>query len=285
MSNFSFLHVRQNFDRVAAGFDAHDFLYNKINQRQIKRLDVISIEPKRILDCGCGTGQGTQLLFKRFKKAEIVSIDLSKNMLQQSKAKKRWRQNNLFAQANTELLPFKNNSFDFVYSNLMLHWCNDLNKVFSEWQRVLKPNGLLMFTVFGPDTLQELRIAMQKIMPEQALHSFVDIHDLGDALIKNRMVDPVMDVDNIKMEYNSAEDFLKDLHALGGRNLNSARVKTLKTSRFSDKLKHELNALKNEKLTISYEIIYGHAWASDLSQQSIKNNVVNIPIQSLKIKK
>lgn len=278
-------HIIRNFDRAAKHFAPHDFIYRTINQRQLHRLDVIPLKPKRILDCGCGTGLGTQLLFNQFKKAEVVSLDLSRNMLRETKAKKRWRQKNNFIQADAAQLPFANSSFDFVYSNLMLHWCNDLNQVFSEWQRVLKPNGLLMFTAFGPDTLQELKQACHAIQPEQALHSFIDMHDLGDALIKNRLMDPVMDVENIKIEYASSEQFLQELRALGGRNLNSARLKHVFGKPFVKQLRQQLdvNLTKTGKLPISFEIIYGHAWASELSQQNTQDNVVNIPLQSLKI--
>jgi malonyl-CoA O-methyltransferase len=280
-------HLIQNFNRAAKKFAAHDFLYREINQRQLQRLDVIPLQPKRILDCGCGIGDGTQLLFERFRKSEIISLDFSGQMLQEAKSKKRWRQKNSFIRADAGRLPFASSSFDFVYSNLMLHWCSDLNQVFSEWQRVLKPNGLLMFTVFGPDTLQELRQACLAIEPRQALHSFIDMHDLGDALIINRLLDPVMDVENITLEYTSAEKFLRELRALGGRNLNSARLKHLFGKSFLKQLEKQLEVdlFRSDKLPISFEIIYGHAWASELSQQSIKENVVNIPVRSIKIKK
>lgn len=277
-------HIIRNFNKAAATFDAAAFLFAATNANLLWRLEVIPIQPQRILDCGAGTGAGSQLLLKKYKKAEVVSFDLATAMLKKAKKKKTWLQKNSFVSGDAAQLPFATSSFDFVYANLMLHWCDDVQMVFSEWQRVLRPNGLLMFTVFGPDTCKELFQAVHAINPAQATLSFVDMHILGDALLKNQLLDPVLDVENLQINYANAEQLFKELRQIGGRNLHPDRLKHLFVKSYYSQLTAELNKFKTEqgKIPLSVEIIYGHAWAGAAKGNIKKGTEIEIPISSIK---
>lgn len=276
--------IIRNFNKAAATFDATAFFFSEINQKALQRLDVISIQPKRILDCGCGTGIGSQGLLKKYKKAEVVSFDLSQKMIEKAKKKKSWRQNNYFVCGSAEKLPFANDSFDFVYANLMLHWCEDIQQVFSEWQRVLSPNGLLMFSVFGPDTCKELLQATHVINPTQSVQGFIDMHDLGDALLKNQLLDPVLDVENVQINYPNEALLLQELRSVGGRNLHPERQKGLFGKNYLSKLKTELAEFKSShgKIPLSLEVIFGHAWSGNAKRSVRAGNQIEIPIVSIK---
>lgn len=281
--SFSQKHIIRNFNKAAALFDATAFLFSEVNARVIQRLDVIPLLPKRILDCGAGTGIGTQALLKKYKKAEVISFDLSTAMLNKAKKKKFWRQKNYFVCGNADKLPFATDSFDFVYSNLMLHWCDDIQTIFAEWQRVLKPNGLLMFTALGPDSCKELFGAVHTIKPDQFVQGFIDMHDLGDALLKNQLLDPVMDIENLQINYSNAEQLLKELRAVGGRNLHPKRLKNLFGKSYYLQLVAELNKIKtrDKKIPLSMEVIYGHAWAGDVNRSINKGSHIEVPVVSI----
>ncbi len=103
--------------------------------------------------------------------------------------------------ADGEALPFADDSFEFIFSNLMLQWCTDLESVFSELRRVLAPGGLLMFTTFGPDTLMELRASWEAVDGYTHVNRFVDLHDVGDSLVRTRWAEPVMDSERITVTY------------------------------------------------------------------------------------
>ena len=77
--------------------------------------------------------------------------------------------------ADSYQLPLKSNSVDFVVSNLMMQWCSDLKTLFYECHRVLKPQGLILFTTFGPETLKELKRSWSVVDSSPHVNEFIDI--------------------------------------------------------------------------------------------------------------
>jgi SAM-dependent methyltransferase len=92
-------------------------------------------------------------------------------------------------------MPLADDSVDLVLSNLMLHWHPQPHQVLPEWKRVLRADGLLMFSCFGPDTLKELRAAAADALPQARPMPFVDMHDFGDMMVASGFATPVMDVE------------------------------------------------------------------------------------------
>ncbi|MDG2293386.1 MAG: methyltransferase domain-containing protein, partial [Methylophilaceae bacterium] len=174
--------VRAAFDRAAQTYDAAAVLQKLVRDEMFSRLDLIKIAPHRILDAGCGTGHGSFELQKRFKAAQVFSLDLAMGMLekthaQQSLLNKLFRPKRLIC-ADIENFPIADNSMDVVWSNLAIQWCNDLDKSFTGVARLLKPNSLFIFSTFGPDTLKELRAATNN--GDTHVSRFIDMHDIGD---------------------------------------------------------------------------------------------------------
>src|SRR5487761_2028667 len=157
--------VRRAFNRAAQQYDAAAVLQREVCTRMLERLDYVKLQPTRLLDVGSGTGWGTRQLGERYPQAEITALDIAIGMLQLARGTSRWwsklfssrRQNYLCA--DVEALPVASGSIGMVWSNLALQWCNDLPATFVELNRVLKVDGLLMFSSFGVDTLRELRTA------------------------------------------------------------------------------------------------------------------------------
>ena len=207
------------FNRAADTYDQALALPAEIGKRLLDRLDYIKVAPKTILDLGSATGHQTRALEKRYPKANIIALDFATNMLCKAKQQARWFTHQHFLCADATHIPLPDHSVDLIYSNLLLHWISDLPSLFSELARVLKPTGLLLFTSLGPDTLKELRQSWASINNLPHVHSFLDMHDLGDGLLKFKFADPIVDMEKITLNYSTPDKLFKDLKSLGASNL------------------------------------------------------------------
>src|SRR5690625_1133764 len=286
------VHVRQQFERRAP-LDAQQFLYGEIALRMLSRLSYILYQPKRIHDAGCGSGHAIDMLRGQYPEMHYTGVDHSALLLDIAKkrhdsAPNLWQRLRKQPQlpldfiqadlAHTELPP---ESQDFIWSNLALHWHPNPDQVFSEWRRLLVPEGLLMFSAFGPATLQELHAAIDSAgLPLKGL-PFVDMHDYGDLLLQSGFADPVMDQETITLTYQSAEKLLSEVWLLGGNPLIGRHVGGISRQQRARLLK-ALNAQRHMdgSIHLSIEVAYGHAWRATTHRHS--SGEVSIPISSIK---
>jgi malonyl-CoA O-methyltransferase len=258
--------ARRAFERAAASYDAHAVLHREVGQRLFEHLDPVLIEPRRVVDLGCGTGASFDALEKRFPRAQLIGLDFSVAMLRHARRRSGWFRRAFAANAarivcaDAEHLPLAHGSVDFIFSNLALQWCRP-ELVFAEAARVLPPGGLLMFSTFGPDTLKELRAAFSTTDGAPHVHAFIDMHDLGDALVHAGFAEPVMEMEVLTIEYAALDDLARDLKATGAHNALAARRRGLVTPRGWKRVAEAYEACRrNEVLPATFEIIYGHAW-------------------------
>lgn len=251
------------------------FLRREIAGRMHERLALVKLAPERVLDAGCGAGEDLSLLQKSYPAAHIVGVDASPAMLAAGKTPSAGMRplNQLLsrlmpAKAGVDLvsgdfgnLPLGANSVDLVWSNLALHWHPQPDKVFAEWRRVLKVDGLLMFSNFGPDTLKELRAAFAAMDETPHVLPFVDMHDFGDQLVEAGFTTPVMDMEQITVTYDTVEALLADVRALGGNPL-ATRRRALVGRAAWQRMVAALEAQRRAdgKLALTFEVIYGHAF-------------------------
>jgi len=171
---------------------------------------------------------------------------------------------------------------DLIISNAMFQWCNDLERTFGECRRVLRPGGLLLFTTFGPDTLKELRAAWGQVDRHSHISPFLDMHDIGDALVRARFADPVMDADRLTLTYDNVQGLMRDLKALGARNATAARPRGLTGRARLAALAAAYECFRREgRLPASYEVLYGHAWAPEASASRQVSGEVAIPVSAI----
>lgn len=261
--------VRASFDRAAATYDAAAVLQKLVREEMFSRLDLIKASPESILDAGCGTGLGSIALQKRFKFAQVFSLDLALGMLNRTYAQQPlWRK--IFGSkrlicADIENLPVTDAGVDLVWSNLALQWCNDLDKSFTEMCRVLKPNSLLMFSTFGPDTLKELRAASNN--GDTHVSRFIDMHDIGDALTRAGFNAPVLDVERYTLTYDDVKGVMLDLKAIGAHNATQGRSRGLAGKGFLKSLIAQYEQFRVDgKLPATFEVIYAHAWKPEAKE-------------------
>lgn len=254
---------------------ASSFLRREIATRMHERLALVKISPHQVLDAGCGGGADLALLQKTYPAAQIIGVDAVPAMLEAAKAPapamralNQMLSRLLPAKAGVDLvcadfgsLPFGLNSLDLVWSNLALHWHPQPDRVFAEWRRVLRVDGLLMFSNFGPDTFKELRAAFAAMDESPHALPFVDMHDFGDQLVEAGFSTPVMDMETITVTYDTADALLADVRAFGGNPLATRRRGLVGRAAWQ-KMLAALQAQRRPdgKLALTFEVIYGHAF-------------------------
>ena len=258
--------VRASFNRAANTYDAAAVLQKLVRDEMLSRLDLVKIKPEAILDAGCGTGHGSFGLQKRFRNAQVYSLDIALAMLQKTHAQRPFLHKilgkNSLVCADIEHLPIASASMGLVWSNLALQWCNDLDGAFNEAARVLQPNALLMFSTFGPDTLKELRAATSN--GHTHVSRFIDMHDIGDALTRAGFSAPVLDVEHYTLTYDDVKSVMKDLKNIGAHNATQGRARGLQGKGFLQHLTQQYEQFRSQgKLPATFEVIYGHAWKAE----------------------
>ena len=272
--------ARRAFNKAATTYDAVAELQNEIGDRLIERLDYVRLQPARILDLGAGTGFFSDALLKRYRKADVVALDIAENMLQQVQSRGGWFRKPRCVCADGESLPFADDSFDLVFSNLMLQWCLDLETTFTELRRVLAPGGLLMFTTFGPDTLMELRASWEAADGYSHVNTFIDMHDVGDSLVTTRWAEPVMDSERITVTYRELRTLMKELKQIGAHNVTLGRPGGLTGRQRMQRMAEAYERYRADGvLPASYEVVYGHAWSPSNKQAAGSSN--EVPLASL----
>jgi malonyl-CoA O-methyltransferase len=257
--------VASSFDRASSSYDAAAALQERVRNELLGRLDELKVRPHSILDLGAGTGHSSRALKRRYPKSMTVAVDIAAGMLAQAKAQSRWLRRFERVRADAYALPFRDASFDLVFSNLMLQWCDDLPAVFAELARVLKPGGLLLFSTFGPGTLAELRDSWAAAdgQPNHVIH-FFDPPAIGSALMTTGLAEPVLDVDRIVMRYPDALALMRELKAIGAHNVTRGRTRGLTGRRRLAAMVAAYETLRRDgKLPATYEVIHATSWGGE----------------------
>ena len=273
--------VRRSFHAAAGGYDRVAVLQQHVGDVLLQRLDVVRLAPQTILDAGAGTGRGAGRLLERYPRARVIALDLALGMLQQARRRGRWLRRPRCVCADVEQLPLKPSSIDLVFSNLTLQWCTDLDATFRDLRRVMRAQGLLMFSTFGPDTLVELRRAWSEVDGFNHVNAFLDLHDVGDALARAGFQGIVMDVERHTLTYRDLRAVMGDLKAMGAHNVTAGRRPTLTGKGRIQALGRAYERYRNEGwLPATFEVLFGHAWAPAAATQP---NTARIPVTAVRL--
>lgn len=250
--------VERRFARAAGNFDRADFIHRIAGDGLLERMAPMQVEPKRVLDLGAGTGTLSRRLLKVFRRSRVLSLDRSHAMLRQARKGRGYFARVSELQADAAALPLASMSVDVIVANLLLPHVPDADALFAEVARVLKAGGLFAFATLGPDSLRELREAWDG---DGHVQRFPDMHDVGDALVRAGLRDPVLDVDHISIDYRSTDRLFADLTACGARNALPGRQKSLTgKARFRRAESALAEGMREGPLRVSLELVYGHAW-------------------------
>lgn len=225
----------------------------------LARLEWMTLQPKVILDVGCRAGQTATSLQQRYPQASVLAVDCAELMLAAAPATL------LRVCAAPQQLPLPPQSVDLIFANFILPWQPDLRKTLREWKRVLRPEGILIFTVLGPDSFKEWTTAQKATqIPWQ-----IDMHDVGDILIETGFADPVLDVDYCTTTYRNPEQFVEELIA-----------SEICHSRLTPEM---LQPAQDGCYETTYEMVYAHAFSPPESDAfPAKDGIARIPLSHLR---
>lgn len=273
--------VRRHFDMASTTYDEAAVLQARVRDQLLERLDWIAFEPETILDLGCGTGHGAIALGRRWPRARVIAADFAPGMLRETaRHDGAARCERLCADALA--LPLPDASVDLVFCNLLLPWCDDLDALFAGIARVLRPQGLLTFTTFGPDTLGELREAWRAADGYAHVLPFTDMHDIGDGLIRAGLAEPVLDVLRYTLTYPDLRSLMRDLKAIGAQNACTERPRGLTGPRRLREVERAYEGFRRDgSLPASYEVVFGQAWGAIEGQRRDQEGEFAIPVSGI----
>ena len=278
--------VSRAFGRAATTYEAHAVLQDEVQKRLHERLDEASYAPRRILDVGSGTGRGTASLRKRYPKAQTIALDLALPMLRVARRHRGWLQPFARVCADAEALPMADASIDLLHSNLCLQWCGNLESTFEGFRRVMRPQGVLLFSTFGPQTLQELRTAFAEVDATPHVSGFLDIHQIGDALLSAGFRDPVLERDVFTLTYPEVRSLMHELRAIGATNADRDRARALTGKAHLQRVVEAYEAFRDVagRLPATYEVVYAQAWAPEANQprRTGGQDIASFPIDQLR---
>ena len=291
--------VRRAFSRAASGYDAAARLQHGVEARLLEMLDyrddpsLRSEPPRVVVDLGCGPGRAAAAMQKRWPKANVLALDLALPMLRETRASsKRWT--HPFARrpqpvcADARALPLAENSVDVLFSNLCLQWVEDLDAVFAGFRRVLKPQGLLLLSTFGPDTLWELREAFARADDAPHVSPFADIAGVGDALMRAGFHQPVLEREVETTRYPDLAALMRELRAIGATNALASRRHTLTgRARFASAAAAYETHRATRGLPATWETITALAWAPEAGTPLREGDVdvASIPLSRIPIRR
>lgn len=254
-------------------------LFNEIGNRLLEKLTYIKLIPRHILVVGAPSPHLLQSLYRLYPKASITVVDVSEKRLSLLSKCGSWFNRPRLVVTNPESFPFEDESFDLIFSNLYLHWFDKNNFLFQELHRVLKREGLFLFSSFGVETLLSLRAFLEPL--SLRIHSFTDMHDVGDALNQSFFKDPVMDAERLTIHFSHLYQLIQDVRSSGESFITHDRVYSVNRN-----VVNHLKTFTDMPFEESFEIVYGHAWKGSTPSQSFdaKGNV-KISVASLKTKK
>lgn len=262
--------------RRLSGLAEAPWLQREIARRMGDKLELIRLQPDRVLDWWPSEAQGSVELMRAYPSAERVLLlprELQERPgLNEAPGKMRGLMQGLARAMGRRLGagPVRSlfdasvvepGSVQLVWANLMLHAVPDMPDVLRRWHAALAVDGFLMFSSLGPDTLRELQALYRRLGWGPPAQRYRDMHDVGDMLVEAGFADPVMDMEKLRLTWGDVGRLLDDLRAIGG-NLDPARFPALRTPRWRTKLQAQLDAeLRGPDglLSLSFEVIYGHA--------------------------
>ncbi len=273
--------VARTFSRVAKGYAEAAVTAREARVELLARLDVVTLQPQVVLDAGCGDGAALGALRERYPEAALWAVDISPAMVERAAAACAEAE---VLVADVHALALPDESVDLVFCNQVLPWCVDSEQVLQEFRRILRPGGLLHFSTLGPDSLIELRRAFAKVDDLIHVHYFFDMHDVGDAMSRAGFAEPVMDVDLLTLTYADLPAMMRDLKAAGSSNVARGRRHGLTGRGRLAALEQALEAGRlNDRLPLTYEIVYGQAWAApQRPQKMLPDGTVAVPFANLR---
>jgi malonyl-CoA O-methyltransferase len=246
------INVKRSFAKASGSYDALAELQRKIGLDMLRQLHIAELSGV-ILDLGCGTGFLTRELQQFSGKKTIIAMDIAMPMLQAARSKCDVG----FSCVDIECLPVQDDSINWIFSNLALQWCTDLQGIFANFKRVLKPGGRLMFSSFGPQTLHELKRAWANVDNYSHVNDFYSIQQLHEYMQQAGLQNIQIENYQHKSGYLNVMALMKELKGIGAHNVTANRKKGFTTKTQWQNMNESYEAfIENGCLPATFDIIY-----------------------------
>ena len=245
---------------------ASPWLHEEVASRMRDRLQWIKLQPAAWAHWGAVRGglQNHQQLRDKYPKSECYVVEAKKKsslVAIKNIAYLWWQPAGWLRQATRFEAPAPG-GVDMLWANMALHEAPDPQALLGQWHSALQVGGFLMFSCLGPDTAIELRLLYQQLGWPPAGHDLTDMHDWGDMLVAAGFAEPVMDMERITLTFDSPARLLQELAGLG-RNFHPQRFGGLRSrawrARLEQTLAQQLPKSADGRLSLTFEVIYGHA--------------------------
>lgn len=211
--------VAASFSRAASTYDQVAELQRQVGSNLLARLPE-SLQPRALVDLGCGTGYFTRALNARFGRA-VLGLDIAEGMLRYARAQ--GPEQAAWITADAEALPLRDSSQDLLFSSLALQWCPDLGRALNDARRVLRPGGCMAFNTLVEGTLGELRGAWEQVDGYIHVNRFMPLAQLQAVLAGAGFARWHCEVETHVLHYPQLSALTHELKSLGAHNLNAGR--------------------------------------------------------------
>ena len=252
--------------RRLAALPSPPWLHAEVARRMAERLQVVRLQPARIIDWWSFLGASGELLAQAYPQAQRVLVEPTPAFVHRSQdaqraawwSPRRWRRDEVPVLMDGDPT---GEPAQLLWANMMLHAVQDPPSLMARWQQALAADGFVMFSCLGPDTARELRALYARLGWADPSPAFIDMHDLGDMLVQAGFADPVMDQETITLSWATPQAMLDELRSLGG-NAAPRRFPGLRTPRWRRRLEEELaaSAGPDGRIAMRFEVAYGHAF-------------------------
>lgn len=181
----------------------------------------------------CDLGSGTGFTIKEIlnPKCNVTALDIAPGMIKACRSQPEFTHNNKpdFVCGDYESLPFSENAFEGVVSSMSFQWASQLESVFEQVKRVIKPGGYLLFSTLGPTTLHELKTAWKDVDDYVHVNEFESKNTVIDALEGNGFQIEQFESENKTLFYTEALTLMRELKGIGAHNVNAGKRHSVTT--------------------------------------------------------
>jgi malonyl-CoA O-methyltransferase len=237
------------------------WLHGEVARRMAERLAVFKLVPAVIVDWWSRSGASSELLRAACPKAQLIRVEPLAALQQPAASAPWWRMPRWRTSGPLADNAVADGQAQLLWANMMLHAVADPGALLAQWRKALSMQGFVMFSTLGPDTLKTLREVYREADWGACHAPFVDMHDLGDMLVRAGFADPVMDQEMLRLTWATPGALLTELRGLGS-NADPSRCAGLRTPRWRARLEAALagRAGADGRIALEFEIVYGHAF-------------------------
>jgi len=252
----------KSFSNAANTYDERAVMQHNVADKMLSQLEELNIAPETILDVGCGTGRAVEEITRRYPNAKIIASDFAQPMLDFTKdrlLKKDLAVPELLCE-DMDQLTIDDNSIDLIFTTSAIQWSADINLLFKKFFRALRPNGYIIFSTFGPETMWQLRESWSRVDGYKHIHHFTEVSGYETALLNGGFTEVTISNEEQIVNYHTLKDLMKDLKKVGVVNANSERARGMLGKTAFTQLSNEYEIYRiDDCLPLSYDVIFGHA--------------------------